>query len=539
MKTGSPSRMCFGLTLFNRAAYLPEALESLLGQTHEDFRIVAVDDFSSDDTEEIMRHYVEKDRRITYYRNPSWAGMIATWRSAFYKAFELHKPEYFAWASDHDRYHPEWLERHIAGLDANPESVMAYPAVEPIGPSGEIIDIDIPEPLDTHNVDFGEHLARTCMRQRGAGYAVYGLFRSLPLLRAGVFRRVILPDRLLMTEIAAYGKFLYLSEKLWFRRFFGAVPSFDHTLSAQRRSLFGPESAPPHTHSPYLSHVISLLMKLSQFPAVKSIQPLYRSLTLAGLVWERRQDAIEAEIKNLGEFFKTVPTPGSPAFDKTEDENHAVTQPKPEESLNLMSLGLRLSVLETNKESSWINAAVLAFLMIRDQTRNELKAVEATIGTLQKKINHKELIYESLKQRLEEKEKEQDRLKQRLSKETSVISIRLREKESECVNLTQDIETLRAATKRLGEKLIQDKKTKTELKSSLSKATQRIENLNNDLVVANDGLDAYRKSVKTLEDENSRLLSEVEFWKAEATRGMAATLGRGLKGLFKKERLIK
>ncbi|MFQ5915451.1 MAG: putative sugar O-methyltransferase, partial [Nitrospinota bacterium] len=71
-----------GMTLHNNARYLEEALDSLLGQTYEDFGLILVDDGSTDGTEEIVRRYAARDRRIVSYRHNKRRGMVASWRKA-------------------------------------------------------------------------------------------------------------------------------------------------------------------------------------------------------------------------------------------------------------------------------------------------------------------------------------------------------------------------------------------------------------------------------------------------------------------------
>ena len=51
-----------------------------------------------------------------------------------------------------------------------------------------------------------------------AGNMVYGLYRVDVLARAGVYRHILVPDRLLMTELAIYGQFKQVPQVLWFRR---------------------------------------------------------------------------------------------------------------------------------------------------------------------------------------------------------------------------------------------------------------------------------------------------------------------------------
>jgi glycosyltransferase involved in cell wall biosynthesis len=54
-------RVVLGMTLYNRAPHLREALDSLLGQTYTDFALLLLDDASSDETEAIAREYEATD----------------------------------------------------------------------------------------------------------------------------------------------------------------------------------------------------------------------------------------------------------------------------------------------------------------------------------------------------------------------------------------------------------------------------------------------------------------------------------------------
>ena len=124
----SAPRVVIGAPLYNHAAYLPEALESLLTQTQREFRLVCVDDHSTDATGEVVRSYAAHDSRIVYRRNPKRLGMIDNWRHAFDLAMEdSPDAEFFAWASDHDIWHPRWLQALVDVLEQCPDVVLAYP----------------------------------------------------------------------------------------------------------------------------------------------------------------------------------------------------------------------------------------------------------------------------------------------------------------------------------------------------------------------------------------------------------------------------
>ena len=56
---------------FNAGRYLAESVESVRGQTFEDWELVVVDDGSSDDTGEIARRCAAADARVRYVRRPN------------------------------------------------------------------------------------------------------------------------------------------------------------------------------------------------------------------------------------------------------------------------------------------------------------------------------------------------------------------------------------------------------------------------------------------------------------------------------------
>lgn len=53
---------------YNRAHLLPLSIQSVLNQSFQDFEILVVDNFSSDNTSQVMEQY-KNDSRIKYYRN--------------------------------------------------------------------------------------------------------------------------------------------------------------------------------------------------------------------------------------------------------------------------------------------------------------------------------------------------------------------------------------------------------------------------------------------------------------------------------------
>ncbi len=57
------------ITVYNGERFLAEAIESVLNQTFQNFELIIVNDGSTDLTEEIIKKYMNKDKRIIYLKN--------------------------------------------------------------------------------------------------------------------------------------------------------------------------------------------------------------------------------------------------------------------------------------------------------------------------------------------------------------------------------------------------------------------------------------------------------------------------------------
>ena len=248
-------RVIIGSPLFNHADHVREAIESILGQTFTDFALVLVDDVSGDATPEIAREYAGRDARVSYVRNAERLGLVGNSRKAFAMARERHpEAEYFAWTSDHDLWHPRWLQQLVDALDANPDVLFAYPLNRRIGPAGNLLKRK-PWFFDTAGVTNRWTRLRSGIREMRAGNMVYGLYRVGSLERAGVYRRVVVPDRLLIAELSLYGQCKQVPEVLWFRRWYGRVFSLE-----RQRSNFFPRGRPLYSYCPWwIAHAVSLL----------------------------------------------------------------------------------------------------------------------------------------------------------------------------------------------------------------------------------------------------------------------------------------
>ena len=251
-------RVVVAAPLFNKAQYLEQAARSLLAQTHGDLVLLLIDDGSTDGTLELCRALAAEDPRVEVHVNPRRLGMLGNTRRAFALARERYpQAEFWALGSDHDVWSPTWLERLVALLDEHPEAVLAYPQTQRIDEHGRPYDA-ARAPWRAETSGIREPFERMTAAFRGmvAGDMIYGLFRARVLdSLGGVYREVLVPDRLLLTEVALRGEFVQAPEVLWRRRFRGLAD-----LDRQRRAFFL-DTAPRHAAWPWwLQHTGALLL---------------------------------------------------------------------------------------------------------------------------------------------------------------------------------------------------------------------------------------------------------------------------------------
>jgi glycosyltransferase involved in cell wall biosynthesis len=214
----STAAVGIGLPSYNGSSHVDAAIESLRAQTYTDFVLACSDDASTDETPEIIERHAKADARIVIQRSPTRTGLVQNWLAAFRLARQAGPSmRYFAWASDHDLWDPRWLERLVTELEEHPEAVLAYPLSFRIDTAGTRL-------RETWRFDtagmwsVGPRFV-SATRGMNAGNMVYGLYRVEALERCGVFRRVIFPDKLLLTELALIGEFRQVDEVLWSRRY--------------------------------------------------------------------------------------------------------------------------------------------------------------------------------------------------------------------------------------------------------------------------------------------------------------------------------
>jgi glycosyltransferase involved in cell wall biosynthesis len=103
---------------FNRAAFLREAIDSVLAQTEKDFELIVVDDGSTDHTRELVAKYGD---RLRYFSQPN-AGASAARNCGIRHA----AGKFITFLDSDDLWLPKKLARQMQWMAAHPNLLLCY-----------------------------------------------------------------------------------------------------------------------------------------------------------------------------------------------------------------------------------------------------------------------------------------------------------------------------------------------------------------------------------------------------------------------------
>jgi glycosyltransferase involved in cell wall biosynthesis len=206
----SPPRVSIGLPVFNGERYLAEAIESILAQSLADFELIICDNASTDATKAICMRYANQDQRVRYYRHEQNLGAAAN----FNFTVKLATGEYFKWAAHDDLLEREFLEKCIEALEADPGAVLCCSLVTMLGANGA----KWRERWDAArlNVEHARPSQRFGARLRTLRFVeVFGVIRTKTLKETDLIGKYPYADRVLLAELALFGRFVNIPEFLF------------------------------------------------------------------------------------------------------------------------------------------------------------------------------------------------------------------------------------------------------------------------------------------------------------------------------------
>src|ERR1700675_3065498 len=112
--------ICIVMPSYNHAAFVGEAIQSILDQSFQDFEIIVTDDGSRDGTPDIIRKFL--DPRIKLEVFPENRGGVVAGNSALRRS----SGKYIARLNSDDYFLPGKLEKQVTFLEANPEIAAVF-----------------------------------------------------------------------------------------------------------------------------------------------------------------------------------------------------------------------------------------------------------------------------------------------------------------------------------------------------------------------------------------------------------------------------
>jgi glycosyltransferase involved in cell wall biosynthesis len=121
---------------YNAAKFLPAAIESVLAQTFGDWRIVLVDDGSTDDTAEVVAGFAERlGERLKYIKKDN-GGLPAARNTAIANS----SAEFLALLDADDVWLPDRLAESMKSFEGRPQVGLSYGLISRIDQNGVVLD---------------------------------------------------------------------------------------------------------------------------------------------------------------------------------------------------------------------------------------------------------------------------------------------------------------------------------------------------------------------------------------------------------------
>lgn len=214
----SAPRFSILIPVWNGAAWLPGAIESVLGQTFQDFECIVSDNASDDDVTAALAGY--QDQRVRTHR---WPDHVAIFDN-FDRSLPLCAGEWVLLLPADDRLLPGCLERMAQRIDAYRGArglAAVFPRALRIDPQSRPMDVRYHGYQGEATIADGTYDAAGWLRltcARGSAPWDLGPIRRATLDEMGLFFRADIPsmsaDLELTIRVAAFGDVEYIDEPL-------------------------------------------------------------------------------------------------------------------------------------------------------------------------------------------------------------------------------------------------------------------------------------------------------------------------------------
>jgi glycosyltransferase involved in cell wall biosynthesis len=209
-------RLTMALPVYNGEQFITDAILSILAQDYKEFKLVILDNASTDATGEICRKFAAVDTRIEYILNERNIGVF----NNFNKCFQFGFSEFFKWCAHDDCLSKNYIGACISALDANQNAVVAYGSVRHIDAQGRILLEHGGKKLP--KIENSKAALRFRAAVRNAFWTIdqelFGVFRGAALKRSTLWRSYHGSDHALIKEMALLGPFIHVPDIIFYNR---------------------------------------------------------------------------------------------------------------------------------------------------------------------------------------------------------------------------------------------------------------------------------------------------------------------------------
>lgn len=282
MTSAKAPLVTIGLPVYNSERYLSQSIDSLLAQTYRDFVLIINDNASTDGTAAICKRYVQQDSRVRYFRNDVNIGNPRN----FNRVFERCETPYLKWSTADDFWAPTFLEKAMEVMQRKPTVALCYP-------QAMLVDADGGNPQSYDDV---LHLVHDDPAERfmqlletiKLAHQHLGVIRTEFLRRTHLLGVHVGSDINLLAELALYGKFYELPERLFFRRFHKDSGSWKRGDAAHEARRYHASNKPRVAYSSWRKHS-GFLRAVASSPLPLTSKIRLFAFLLRRMQWDRKQ----------------------------------------------------------------------------------------------------------------------------------------------------------------------------------------------------------------------------------------------------------
>jgi glycosyltransferase involved in cell wall biosynthesis len=197
-------RLTIIMPVLNGMPYIKESAASILSQSFKDFRLIIINDGSTDGTGEYLCSL--KDERITIIKNKTAKGVI----DSFNEALKITDTEYVARADADDICHEQKFEKQIKFLDENKDVLLAGTSAYHLSEDGRHKGWKVTMPPDNTEI------VKSLFNRYSAVIQPAAVMRTEAVKKVGGYRQDIYPeDYDLYFRLIEHGKLANIQEYLY------------------------------------------------------------------------------------------------------------------------------------------------------------------------------------------------------------------------------------------------------------------------------------------------------------------------------------